>query len=100
MSKNPRQTSVGREVRYGHTISVPADQRMQDTPRDTSGGVASTARAPRSIRHIAGRRPEARQLFARDLRLPQDAPLVFIEIGAAGRLRAECAAGHLVCPVP
>jgi Competence protein CoiA-like family len=25
---------------------------------------------------------------------------VFIEIGAAGRLRAECADGHLVCPVP
>jgi hypothetical protein len=41
-----------------------------------------------------------RQLFARDRRLPDDAPLVFIEIGGAGRLRDACAAGHLVCPVP
>jgi hypothetical protein len=50
--------------------------------------------------HGTGRRPELRQLFARDRRLDLNAPLVFIEIGAAGRLRAECHAGHLVCPFP
>jgi Competence protein CoiA-like family len=53
-----------------------------------------------SIHHGVGRRLEVRQLFARDRRLADEAPLVFIEIGAAGQLRAECAAGHLVCPVP
>jgi len=73
---------------------------MQDTPLETSSGAASTIHAPRSTRHIAGRRPEERQLFARDRRLLDDAPLVFIEIGAAGRLRAACADGYLVCPVP
>jgi len=41
-----------------------------------------------------------RQLFARDRRLEHDAPLVFLEIGAAQQLRADCHAGHLVCPVP
>jgi len=51
-------------------------------------------------RHGAGRRPELRQLFARDQRLAHDAPLVFLEIGAARQLRADCHAGHLVCPVP
>ena len=51
-------------------------------------------------RHGAGRRPELRQLFARDRRLDQDAPLVFIEIGSAPQLRADCHAGDLVCPFP
>jgi hypothetical protein len=49
---------------------------------------------------LVGRRSDARQLFARDRRLGQDAPLVFIEIGAARRLRADCHAGDLVCPFP
>jgi hypothetical protein len=50
--------------------------------------------------HGARRRSEVRQLFARDRRLGQDAPLVFIEIGAAQQLRADCHAGDLVCPFP
>jgi Competence protein CoiA-like family len=70
-------------------------------PAGTYRRTASIAMpVPESIQHRAGRRPEVRQLFARDRRLPPDAPLVFIEIGAAGRLRADCAAGQLVCPVP
>jgi Competence protein CoiA-like family len=58
------------------------------------------ADVPRPTRHGAGRRPELRQLFARDRRLSADAPLVFIEPGAAQQLRADCHAGHLVCPFP
>ena len=82
-------------------MSVRASQRMRDLPVDTSSPAASTTvHLPPSTRHGAGRRPEVRQLFARDRRLPDDAPLVFIDIGAAQRLRAECDAGHLVCPVP
>ena len=59
-----------------------------------------SGRVPQSTRERVGRRPEVRQLFARDRRLPDDAPLVFIELGAACRLRADCEAGHLICPVP
>ena len=74
---------------------------MRDIPAGPFSRAAPTPiHLPRSTRHAAGRRPEVRQLFARDRRFPDDAPLVFIEIGAAGRLRAECAAGHLVCPLP
>jgi hypothetical protein len=62
--------------------------------------VPTTSAGARSARHRAARRSELRQLFARDRRLDQDAPLVFIEIGAAPRLRADCHAGHLVCPFP
>lgn len=45
-------------------------------------------------------RAERRQLWARDLRLPADAPLTYLEEGAASELRADCKAGHLICPVP
>jgi hypothetical protein len=70
-------------------------------PLEISSGAASTTmHLTWSTRHPAGRRPEVRQLFARDRRLADYAPLVFIEIGATGRLRADCEAGHLVCPVP
>ena len=53
-----------------------------------------------NCRHSARHWSEVRQLFARDRRLGQDAPLVFIEIGAARQLRAACHAGDLVCPFP
>src|SRR6266853_1643181 len=66
----------------------------------SSRAVSTSVHLPQSTRHGAGRRPELRQLFARDRRTPDDAPLVFMEIGAARRLRADCDAGHLVCPVP
>lgn len=46
----------------------------------------------------AGR--DQRQLYARDTRLSGDAPLRFIREGEAERLRAECRAGDLICPVP
>jgi hypothetical protein len=48
----------------------------------------------------AGHRPEVRQLFARDLRLPPEAPLVYLEVGQAELRREECRAGCLVCPMP
>jgi hypothetical protein len=74
---------------------------MRDMAAETSSrAVSSPVHLPRTTCHAAGRRPEARQLFARDRRLVDDAPLVFMEIGAARRLRADCDAGHLVCPVP
>lgn len=74
---------------------------MPSRPAETPIEAASVApHAPQSDRHHAGRRPDARQLFARDRRLADDAPLVYIERGAARALRAECDAGHLVCPVP
>ncbi len=43
---------------------------------------------------------ETRQIYARDLRPPADAPLIRIELGQAPELRADCRAGHLVCPIP
>lgn len=45
-------------------------------------------------------RAERRQLWARDLRLPPEAPLTYLEAGAAAKLRADCQAGYLVCPIP
>jgi competence protein CoiA-like protein len=50
--------------------------------------------------HVDARRGEPRQLFARDRRLGSEAPLVYIDSGAAEALRADCHAGHLVCPMP
>ena len=74
---------------------------MRDMAAETSGrAVSSTVHLPRAPCHAAGRRTETRHLFARDRRLADAAPLVFMDIGAARRLRAECDAGHLVCPVP
>ena len=46
----------------------------------------------------AGR--ERRQLHARDTRQSADAPHRFIREGEAERLRADCRAGILICPVP
>jgi Competence protein CoiA-like family len=45
-------------------------------------------------------REERRQLFARDARLPADAPLVFMPEGGADSVRQDCRDGYLVCPVP
>lgn len=43
---------------------------------------------------------ERRQLWALDIRLPTDAPLVKIERGERDRYRADCLAGDLICPIP
>ncbi len=43
---------------------------------------------------------DRRQLYARDLDGPPDAPLVFIGEGEAPLLRERARAGRLVCPVP
>lgn len=43
---------------------------------------------------------ERRQLFARHLGAPEDAPLVFMPEGGAEELRERCRAGDLICPVP
>lgn len=43
---------------------------------------------------------ETRQLFARDLREPADAPLVYMPEGGAPGLREACREGGLVCPLP
>lgn len=40
------------------------------------------------------------QVFARDIRLGPDAPLVYLPRGAADTLRDDAATGHLVCPLP
>lgn len=40
------------------------------------------------------------QVFARDLRLTEDAPLTYLERGQAQALRPDAKAGHLVCPLP
>ena len=39
------------------------------------------------------------QVFARDRRLPPEAPLVFLERGHADDLRADARAGLLICPI-
>lgn len=54
----------------------------------------------RDVRHRTSPRPGPRQLYARDRRLDADAPLVFIQPGAAPTLREDCQRGWLVCPVP
>lgn len=41
---------------------------------------------------------EKRQVYARDLRHPVGGPLTYLPSGAADSLRADCHAGHLVCP--
>lgn len=53
-------------------------------------------------RHGNGGAGSARQpqVFARDLRLPDDAPLTYLERGSAEALRPDARAGHLVCPLP
>ena len=43
---------------------------------------------------------EHRQLYARDTRLSEDAPLVYIGEGQAPGLRPDCRTGNLICPVP
>lgn len=43
---------------------------------------------------------ERRQLYARDTRKGDDAPLVYIREGEADALRPDCRAGHLICPIP
>jgi Competence protein CoiA-like family len=54
-------------------------------------------------RHPDARWPdpdERRQLWALDVRLPEEAPLVRIEPGQASVVRGDCRAGHLICPLP
>jgi len=64
---------------------------------ETSIGTPGRARVVRSGR----RHPEVpiAQVFARDVRLEQGAPLVFLAPGQADSLRADARAGHLVCPL-
>lgn len=40
------------------------------------------------------------QVFARDVRLPDDAPLVYLDRGSAACLRGDTRADHLQCPLP
>jgi Competence protein CoiA-like family len=43
---------------------------------------------------------DPQQIYARDVRLPPDAPLFRLERGGAPAVRADARAGHLICPVP
>jgi hypothetical protein len=43
---------------------------------------------------------DTRQLYARDVRLPDGAPLVYLPEGEADRFREDCRGGHLACPLP
>jgi len=43
---------------------------------------------------------DTRQVYARDLRAPKDAPLVFMPDGQARRFRWAARTGRLICPVP
>jgi hypothetical protein len=43
---------------------------------------------------------DTRQVYARDRRLPLEAPLVFMPEGEAERFRQDAWDGHLICPVP
>lgn len=86
------------EVSSNRMVRRPHVGPCGDMPAETPGRSAASS-APYAG-HGAGRRPEVRQLFARDRRRGPDAPLVFIEIGSAPELRADCHAGHLVCPFP
>jgi competence CoiA-like predicted nuclease len=52
------------------------------------------------VRDLISRRFERRQLFARDLTLPEASPLLRIERGQALELRPRCKAQELVCPYP
>lgn len=52
---------------------------------------------PRSGRHPE--RAAGAQVFARDRRLPDGAPLTYLERGGADRLRPDTRAGHLLCPL-
>lgn len=43
---------------------------------------------------------DRRQVYARDRRLPDDAPLVYMPEGASAGFYEDAKAGYLVCPVP
>lgn len=43
---------------------------------------------------------DTRQVYARDRRLPADAPLVYMPDGEANRFHEDALEGHLICPVP
>jgi len=43
---------------------------------------------------------ELAQVYARDMREPDAAPLVYLARGEADRVRDDCRVGHLVCPFP
>jgi len=43
---------------------------------------------------------DSRQVYARDPRRPDDAPLVYMPDGAASQFYDDAKAGHLICPVP
>jgi len=51
--------------------------------------------APRGRRHEG----HGAQVFARDMRVPPDAPLFYLDRGQADGVRADVNAGHLVCPI-
>jgi hypothetical protein len=52
---------------------------------------------PRAFAFSGG---ELAQVYARDLRESAEAPLVYLAPGEADRVREDCRAGHLICPVP
>lgn len=60
--------------------------------------MVESGRHPELAAFASGR--DQRQLHARDTRLSATSPLRFMREGEAERLRAECRAGDLICPVP
>ncbi|GAA1434429.1 hypothetical protein GCM10009616_28860 [Microlunatus lacustris] len=63
----------------------------------------TTAEPERSANQRRSGEPHGRrqpQIFARDLRLPVDAPLVYLARGTAANVRDDARAGHLRCPLP
>lgn len=66
----------------------------------TAGRVGeASSGGPTEVSQRAARHGRAVQVFARDVRLPLDAPLVRLHLGQADALRADARAGHLICPI-
>lgn len=89
----------GRSCRLGafreprrHLCHTLADVSTDDAPIGGSNPAGE-------LRHPTARRRQP-QIFARDVRLPPDAPLVYLAAGAAKDLRDAARAGHLRCPLP
>lgn len=70
---------------------APADEPVNTTPESASPDVST---------ELFGATGEKVQIFARDTRLPADAPLSRLDRGMAAAWRPAARAGHLACPIP
>src|SRR5665647_2859592 len=98
MTSGPQDPSRrGRRSRGhpGRFPRAPAALARARAAVNTSMPAPPSGTAPRGRRHEG----HGAQVFARDMRVPPDAPLFYLDRGQADGVRADVNAGHLVCPI-